>query len=346
MSVASARVALVGAGVIGKRHVEAIKASHGLELVAIADPAPGAPELAAQLGVPHFSEVEAMLPAVQPDGAIVATPTVHHLQPAVACLDAGAHVLVEKPITQTVAEAAILVAKAWEKNLHVLVGHHRRYYACIEQARTIVQGGTLGRLIAINGLWATRKHDDYYLPDWRKMRAAGPVLTNLIHEVDSLRFICGEVLSVCGELAANPSGFEKEDGAAIVLRFRSGAVGTFVLSDQAYSPWSWEQATGENVSFPATRQNTVRFMGSDASLEFPNLVMWSNPDGRPDWHHLAEPRPIPTEFGDAYVAQIAHFGDVIAGRAQPRIDAVDGMRSLAATVAIFDAARSGMRIKL
>ena len=340
------RLGLVGAGSISARHLSAIEAlADEVALVAIADPSQAAAR-AASLGVPWFAETEAMLAAVPCDGVIVCTPTEHHLAPTLAALDAGAHVLVEKPICATVAEAQAVIARSETTGRHVLVGHQRRYYPQVERARAIVRGGDLGQLVAVSGQWTLRKPDDYYTPDWRKRWQAGPVLTNLIHDMDCLRYICGEVQSVQAEVSNAVHGWEKEDAAALVIRFEGGALGSFILSDQTTSPWSWEMALGENRSIPASGQNALRFMGREASLEFPNLTLWRN-DGAPcDWTRPVQRQEIPLDAADPYIAQLRHFAEVIRGEAAPRIDAADAARTLAATVAVLDSARTGARVVL
>lgn len=273
------RLAIIGAGVIGKRHLAAIQRSEAcVELVGLADIVPESRTIAAEAGVPFFSETDALLSAVKPDGIIVATPTEHHLQPTLAALLADVHVLVEKPITSTLAEANQIIDMSVRTGKQVLVGHHRRYYTQVHKARELVQGGALGKLLAVTGQWNMRKNESYYEPAWRRKWQAGPVLTNLIHDMDSLRYICGDVESLSAEISNASLGFEKEDAAAMIMRFKSGALGTFILSDQATSPWSWEYATGETSFFPKTGQNAVRFMGTKAALEFPNLVLWHHGD--------------------------------------------------------------------
>lgn len=338
------RLGLVGAGSIAGRHLSAIEAVDAVELVAVADPALAARDVAARLGVPWFEQAGAMLAEAHCDGVIICTPTEHHVAPTLAALDAGAHVLVEKPVCATVAEAREVTARSAATGLPVLVGHQRRYYPQVEQARAMVQGGALGPLVAVSGIWGLRKPDDYYAPDWRKRWQAGPVLTNLIHDMDCLRYICGEVVSVSAEVSNGVNGWEKEDAAALVMRFGNGALGTFVLSDQVTSPWSWEMALGENLSIPASGENALRFMGRDASLEFPNLLLWKN-DGQPrDWTRPVLREPISLEAADPYIAQMRHFAAVIRGEETPRIDAADAARSLAATVAVLESARTGARV--
>ena len=156
------RLAVIGAGVIGRKHIETIARSNAAELVAIADPAPRAKAIAASCGGAYFDDHAAMLSSVKPDGVIVATPSEMHAGIALDALGGGAHVLIEKPIAASLPEAERIVVQAKVSGAHVLVGHHRRYYPLVDRAREIVRGGGLGRLVALNGQWTTLKPDSYF----------------------------------------------------------------------------------------------------------------------------------------------------------------------------------------
>ena len=342
----SVGLAIIGGGVIGRRHACAIAGNLGAELFGIVDPAPTGKALAEDMGVPLYGDIQALFDAGSVDGVIVSTPTEHHCSPTLAALKAGVHVLVEKPIMPTLEQAEQVVAVSEEAKRHVMVGHHRRYYAQVHKAREIIQSGELGQLVAVSGQWTVRKNANYYDPDWRKNWVAGPILTNLIHEIDTLRYVCGEIASISAEISNGVMNFEKEDVAAMVMRFESGALGTFVVSDQATSPWAWEFSTGETPAFPKTGQNSVRFMGTKAALDFPNLALWHHGDGAPDWNHAINPDEIPLELGNAYARQIEHFCAVILGNEKPRITARDATETLRTTLAVFDAAHSGKRVML
>ena len=200
--------------------------------------------------------------------------------------------------------------------------------------------------MAVSGQWTARKDDEYYVPVWRRDRKAGPILTNLIHEIDILRFICGDIASVSAEMTNHDQHFEKEDAVAISLKFANQAVGSFLLSDRTPSPWTWEMALGESEKFPKTGMNAIRFLGTEGALEFPNLVLWRHAEGNGNWHHEIRPEVIDAPFIDAYVAQCAHLRAVTRGLETPIIDALNGSRSLDATLAAARAATSGTRIKL
>ena len=138
----------------------------------------------------------------------------------------GIPVLVEKPIADTL-DAALALADASEAaGVPVLVGHHRRHNPIVRKAREIVQSGALGRLTAVSATWLVCKPDDYFDVAWRREPGGGPILINLIHDIDNLRFIAGDIAAVQGMTSSARRGFPVEDTAALLLRFRDGALGT------------------------------------------------------------------------------------------------------------------------
>jgi predicted dehydrogenase len=336
------RLAVIGAGTIGARHVHLAAAEPACRLVAVADPAPAAAALAKAAGVACYADFEEMLDRERPDGAIVAVPTALHAPVGLACVARGVHLLMEKPVAESVAAGRELVDAAARAGVRLAVGHHRRFDPAVEAARQIVGSGEIGRLLAVQATWALRKPDDYFEAAWRRYRGGGPVLINLIHDIDMLRHICGEIERVHAEAESGARGFEVEDTVAVVLRFRGGALGTVTASDAAPSPWGWEPATGDNPEIPEAGVNCYRFLGSAGALAFPRLEIWRHAGAGPgSWDRpiAATPRPLPARA--ALARQLSHFCQVVRGQAAPRVDGVDALATLAATVAILDSARRG-----
>ncbi len=328
------KLAIVGMGMIGRRHLDAIKKSNAAKLIAVVDPDEKVKEIAQKESVKYFSTIDKMLDKIVPEGIIVSTPTELHLIPTILALEAGCHVLVEKPIAATLKDAKEIQEKARNLNRFVLVGHHRRYYEVMQNAKNIISSSVFGKLVGVNGQWTTRKDENYFNPPWRKQSSSGPVLINLIHEIDLLRNICGEITQVKGFLKGEFRNHAKEDTAAIIMCFDNGALGTFLLSDATISPWNWENATGENQNFPYIGQNPYRFLGSAGCLEFPNLKFWKS-NGLPDWKHKLECEDIQQLKEDPYVKQVFHFCRVINELELPTIDASDGLKSLSICLQIL-----------
>jgi len=129
----------------------------------------------------------------------------------------------------------------------------------------------LGDLVAASVIWSTRKPDDYFKVEWRTQEGGGPLLINAIHEIDLLRYLCGDVRAVSGVKSNARRGFEVEDTAAALFEFANGCLGTLICSDAGFSPWTIEQGSGENPMFPDSGQSAYRLTGTKASLELPVL---------------------------------------------------------------------------
>jgi predicted dehydrogenase len=339
------RIAVIGAGAFGQRHIAYLEREPLCEIAAIADPSAAAAQYASAKGLRHFADYSAMLDEVKPEGAIIASPNALHVPMGLACAERKVHMLVEKPLADTVAAASELSAAAERAGVALLVGHHRRHNPTLEKARELVQGGAIGNLTAVTALWLIRKPDDYFNVTWRRERGGGPILINLIHDIDDLRFVCGEIDSVQAMVSSKVRGFPVEDTAAITLRFASGALGTVTLSDAVPAPWSWELTTGESPIYPQRSENCYLFAGAAGSLTVPKLELWRYRDEQ-SWTAPLERETIEVAAEDPLTRQLRHFARVIRGEEAPRITGADATRTLAATLAVSESAASGRAVTL
>ncbi len=337
------RLLLIGAGVIGRTHIDRIGRDPHLALAGIAEPSAAGKALAEQLGVPWAASHLELLDRTQAQGAIVATPNASHVGMAIDCLERGVAALVENPVADTVAEALALVQAQQRTGVPVLVGHHRRHNPINSRARSIVQNGRLGRVVTANVMCTVLKPDAYFDAAWRRQPGGGPVLINLIHEIDMLRFLCGEITEVQALSSNAVRGFAVEDTAAAVLRFASGALGTVVLSDATASPWCWDFCAAEQDQYPRQDVQSHFIAGTHGSLSLPDLALW-NYRGDRSWHAEMTLEKTFVHKADAYSRQLQHFAAVIEGREAPLCSAVDGLRTLQATLAVAEAARSGQAV--
>lgn len=344
----SVRLALFGAGGIGTRHLELAEQEPECEIVAVADPLEAAGAAAERHRARFYRDYRELLVRESLDGAIVATPNDSHAEVGIACAERRLPVLMEKPITDTVASGRALVDAAAHHGVPLAVGHHRRFDPAVHVARQVIRDGRIGRLAAVECLWAMRKHDAYYDADWRCARpGGGTVLINLIHDVDLLRHLCGDVARVYAEGGTELRGHEVEDTVAVTLRFTSGAVGTIVASDAAPSPWGWELGTGENPLIPPTGRNCLRFIGTEGALALPRLELWRHGDGVPDsWHEEIGSRMLAAGPRSALRDQLRHFCGVVRREHPPLVSGEDGLRSLRTTLAIIEATERGVPIVL
>ncbi|EDP64203.1 putative oxidoreductase [alpha proteobacterium BAL199] len=279
-----------------------------------------------------------MLDRERPDGVIVAAPNQLHLAVGLACVERGIPALVEKPLADTLDAGAELVLAAEAKGVPLLVGHHRRYNPMVEATREILARGELGRLVAVNAMWSARKPDAYFDAAWRRAPGGGPILINMIHDIDCLRHFCGEIAEVQAFGSSAVRRFEVEDTAVVALRFASGALATVTLTDAAPSPWGWEAGSADNPGIAASGQNCYRFLGTEAALDFPNLTLWRGAGDEPaSWGDPLTGLPRTWAGHDALPRQLEHFVNVIAGTEAPRVSGREGLATLAATLAVKQA---------
>jgi predicted dehydrogenase len=334
------RIAVIGAGLIGRKHLGILKEDPAFKIAGIADPAPQAEAYARENGFAHFKETEALLDKTKPDGVVIANPNALHRETALLCIARGIPAVVEKPIADTLADARAIVEAAAKANVPVLTGHHRRHNPIMQAARDFVASGAIGKVVAATGTWLHRKPDDYFDVTWRKEAGGGPILINAIHDIDCLRMVIGEIESVQATASGKTRGNPVEDTAAAVLNFANGAIGTFIVSDATPSPWNWESTSRESAITPYELENCFTIAGTKGSLSIPQLQHWSydTPDGA--WAHPLTRRTLPLRHADPYPRQLHHFARVIRGEEKPVIDAAEGARTLAATLAIAESAKT------
>jgi predicted dehydrogenase len=353
MSPSQVRIAVAGAGQIGKRHIEFIVRSGKCALSAIVDPAPATADYARTLGVPVYGSLSELFSKDRPDGVILATPNQMHVDQALECVAAKVPTLVEKPVAHTLEAGMRLCAAAEAANVPLLVGHHRRHSTIMAKAVEVIASGALGKIVAIVGtaLFYKAENEGYYdgAFSWRREPGGGPILLNMIHEIDNLRSLAGEIVAVQAFTSNATRGFPVEDTVAISLSFDGGALGTFMLSDTAASDRSWEHASGEDPRYaPAHTDDDDCYLvaGTFGSLAIPTMRLqrYPNAAGR-SWHKALEKTVVELEAADPLERQIAHFADVIRGKATPLVSGRDGLANLRVVDAIVEAARTGRVVR-
>ncbi|MDF1729708.1 MAG: Gfo/Idh/MocA family oxidoreductase [Sulfitobacter sp.] len=334
---------IVGAGSIGMRHVEVAQACKATRITAVVEPhAPRRAELEA-MGLNALASLDDAPSETR--AAIIATPTPDHAETTLACLERGWPVVVEKPLTGTLGEARRLVEAAASLDLPLFTGHHRRCHPFVQATRQALT--QIGDLVGVQGLWSLRKHEAYFDAPWRRLPGAGPIMTNLSHEIDLLRFFAGEITEVTALASNARRGLAIEDTAAIAFRFDGGALGSFLMSDAGASPWSFEAASGENPAIAASGQDYLRFVGTRGALEYPSLTRWAaTGEGEIEWSRPLAPLERPTFAKvDPLLEQIGRFAAVVAGGTDDILcTGVAGMKALEMTLATAMAAREGRTI--
>ena len=329
---------MAGAGLVGRAHAEIVSGTARLD--AIIDPDPNTRRVAERHGTDWQPDLAEYLRSGRPDGVIVAAPNHLHLPLAKACLEAGVPVLVEKPLADGIAEARSLVQSSRVTGVPVLVGHHRRHSPVAEVARDVIEGGRIGRVVAVNAMFWLNKHDDYFNVKWRVSAGGGPICINLIHDIDLLQHFCGPITSVQARSAHDVRGLEVEDTGAMIFQFASGALGTASVCDATSAPWSWELTAGENPIYPQTDQSCYQIAGTAGALSVPDLTVWIHAGPEGWWSPITHER-ITVARENPMARQFKHFLDVILSGVPPLVTVEDGLRNIEVIEAIQAAATSG-----
>jgi predicted dehydrogenase len=338
-------IAVVGAGFIGRRHINFLKNHKVFNVVAAADPAPGSDGYLQQQQIPHYTDFRKMLDAVHPEGVIAATPNALHEEVALACMERKIPVLIEKPIAHTIESATRICEAARKSGVPVLVGHHRRHNPLMRAALEFLRDDGIGDFTAVAAFDLRRKPDSYYKSSWRREPGGGPMLINGIHDVDCLRSLCGEIDSLMALTANKARGFPVEDTAAVTFRFENGGLGNLTISDAVQAPWAWEVNSGEEPEYPYIHADCYLITGTKGALSVPTLTHWHNEHGggRADPFLRKKLFYVPA---DPWVEELKHFARVARGLEKSLIDAEDGLRTLAATLAVARSAETGRPVTM
>lgn len=347
-------ISVIGAGSMGLTHIRLIQGSGVATLNSLVDSSFANPNANASATTPsslapQYTSIQEMLTRETPDAIIIATPNALHVEQALACVQAGIPVLVEKPIATSTEDAQRLVDAVSRTGAKVLIGHHRAHSPIMLEAVNTVRSGALGRVVCVTGSALFHKPSEYFAQArWRTEPGGGPVLINMIHEVHNLRMLCGEITQVQAMSSNAIRGFAVEDTVAINFRFSSGALGTFMLSDCAASTHSWEQSSEENKAY-AHYSNTdcYALSGSMGTLSIPTLRRQRFAGNTPaSWFNPMQEETLHCERVDPLARQLEHFVDLINDQCAPRVSALDGLQNLRVLHAVAQAAQTQVTVHL
>jgi predicted dehydrogenase len=325
---------IAGLGSIGRRHMRNLIALGEKNIVLYRTHKTTLPEdeLAAY---PQETDLQVALQKHKPDAVIVSNPTSLHLDVAIPAAEAGCAILLEKPISHSVARLDQLELAVEKSGSKVLVAFQFRFHPGLVRAKQLISDGEIGRIISAH------VHFGEYLPAWhpwedyRKGYAAradmgGGVVLTQCHSLDYLPWLVGKVESAWG-LTAKLSDLEvdTEDTAKIGLRFEGGALGSLHLDYNQQPP-----------------AHHFEIIGTKGSLQ------WNLSDGatriyrveKKDWD--VYPLPAGWERNVMFMEQMKHFVAVVCGKAEPSCSLEDGIRIMKLISAVHESQRTGKLISL
>ena len=318
---------IAGLGSIGRRHLRNLIALGQKDIFLLRShhsPLPGS-ELE---GYPVETDLRLALKKYKPSAVIVANPTALHMDIAIPAAEAGCHILLEKPVSHSLDRLDVLHKAAEKSGSRILVGFQFRYHPTLNKARELIQGGAFGQMLTVHAYWGE------YLPQWhpwedyRQSYAArsdlgGGVIVTLMHPLDYLRFIVGEVDSLWsfnGHLS--PLELDVDDVAEIGLKFANGSVGGVHLNYVQRPPVHRLELVGTN--------GTLRWDNADGVLHFYKMPAPFGSYSEDPPASVMESFSPPEGFdrNQLFVTQTRHFIETVRGESEPICTLEDGIRAL------------------
>jgi len=332
------RVAVIGCGLIAQRsHLPSYAAAPEADLAAVVSGRRERAEAAArEFGAARvLSSWEAAVADPGIDAIDICTPNALHAPIAIAAARAGKHVLVEKPMATSLAEADAMVAAAREANVTLMVAHNLRFVPIYQVIERAMRDGVIGRPFAARGMFMHAGPDEFWGATsdwfWQEANAGGGSLLDMgIHMIDLLRWMIGRrVIEVSAMIARVLKPTFADDNAFVLMRFE-GDVLASVQSSWTARPAPDRQITihGENGNIAMGRSTgeplAVHLQaGTEASTIIP-------------------PIPAASAIGDPFV----HFVRSIQQGTEPLVTGEDGRDSLAIALAAYESARTGHVVHL
>jgi len=327
------RMGLAGLGTMGRNHLRVISSRDDCVLAAIADPVAEALDAAlATTGAQGFAEPLAMIEEAELDALVIAAPTTAHVALALAAIERGIPVLVEKPLAATVDEAMRIVSASRAKGVPVQVGHVERFNPAVLELGRLLEAGWLSGVYAI----ASRRAG----PFPARIRDVGVTVDLATHDADILSWIAGERPERVYAETAQRIHAAHEDLLFGLLHFPSGAIGMLDV----------------NWLTPAKRRQLV-VIGDEGMFELDYLTQRLTFTKAPDMAHPTLIRGFaPTFEGDVaelpvakhepLAAELDAFLDVVRGGGRPIVDVEDGLWAVGIANAMLEAAALGHPVEL
>lgn len=341
------RFGIIGSAAgIAALHLQALKQLPGAVIAGMADIAagPGAAR-AAEFGCPFFTDHRAMLAEVRPDVAVICTPHPFHAVLAIDALNAGCHVLVEKPIAVTVAEADAMVAAADRAGRILAVNFQQRFRPVIEKARAMVESGELGEIVRVLCVEPWFRTQFYYnSAAWRgtwKGEGGGVLMNQGPHPLDLLCHLAGPPAKVWGWVKVIGHTMECEDSAQAMLEYPNGAPGYLHFSTVEGGLDRRMEIVGDRgaIELVEDRLTIHRFSAALSDYRANAQEMWGRPGDS------VETLQLPGD-GGGHLAVYRDLAAAIAEGRRPRADGREATMSLELANAVIYSGVTGQPVTL
>ncbi|WNF22654.1 Gfo/Idh/MocA family oxidoreductase [Mesobacillus jeotgali] len=342
----SLKFALIGCGRISPNHIAAAL-ENNLEIVGLCDIVKENIEdkinkFNLPSSTPQYTDYHELLKNEQPDLIAICTESGNHGQIALDCIEAGSHLIIEKPIALSLKEADQIIERAKEKNVKVSACHQNRFNKSIQKIREAVEEDRFGRLLhgAAHIRW-NRGEDYYKQAPWRGTweQDGGALMNQCIHNIDLLRWMMGNEITEVVGMTDNlkHENIEAEDLGIALIKFANGSYGIVEGTTNIY-PTNLEETL-----YIFGEKGTIKAGGKSVNL----IEEWQFAD------HLDNPEEVkekyqenpPNVYGFGHNPLYADVVDAIQNDREPYVTAEDGKRALELVLAIYKSAAEGKSVK-
>lgn len=341
------RVGLVGCGKIAETHARALSDIPGVEWVACCDrDRERATSMANRNSVSNvFGDAGELFASGLVEAVMVCTPHPAHEPVVVAAANAGVHVLCEKPVATTLAEADRMIAAAASAGVHFGTIFQRRFWPAAQRIRSAIDDGKLGRITLGECTVRLWRGPDYFAMDpWRGKWATeggGILMNQAVHSIDHFQWFMGRPVEVFGRYATLRHGdyIDVEDTAVATVVFENGALGT-INASSTFSP-----AFGFRIAIHGDSGAMVGLYERHEGEVGVNAI-WSIPGEEADRERWFAEDDKAVGFPSFHRAQIAEFIDSVREDRTPAVTGAEARKSLEIILAIYESSRTGKPVRI
>lgn len=335
------RFGLIGCGRVAPRHAQSLLQLPETRLVAVADVKENrARRFAEEYGADAYTDYRHLLERPDIDAVSICVPSGLHAPVALDALQAGKHVLVEKPIALRLEDADRMIetAEAQKRKLGVVL--QNRYNQPMQELRRLIDAGGLGPLYLGNACVRWYRPQSYYEDEWHGTWAmdGGALMNQSIHHIDALQWFMGPVRSVYAYTATLAHRMEAEDVGVAVLRFASGALGTI---------------EGSTLTWPQNLEGSVAVFGARGSVKIGGtalnrITLWKVDGQLEQEAEILTSQRVdpPSVYGYSHREVIRDFALAVRDDRTPGTPGPEARKSLALVLAIYQSARTGQEVQL
>jgi predicted dehydrogenase len=351
-------VAIIGCSKIARVHAKAILQIPELDFNAVWSRTPeSAQKFVDEYGVKSYSSIREMITAENIQMVVVCTAHPYHADPAIEAMEAGAHVLIEKPLASTLQDCDRIIEASHRTGRKTGVISQRRWYQPIVRMKKAIDEGKIGTpaLGTIQMLgWRDRSYfeSDAWRGSWKK-EGGGVLVNQAPHQLDLLQWLMGDVDEVFGYWSnLNHPYIEVEDTAVAVVRFKNGGLGNILVSNSQkpgiYGKVHIHGSNGATVG--AQPESSAMFIAGKTTIaEAPKLDLWTVPGeehlmdewNKTDSDEFRSIDPMTWYFKQ----QIIDFTESILNDRQPLVTAEEGRKTVELFTAIYRSQRDGKPVK-